>query len=33
MAGGLLDQSAWFLDLLSAVTAEQARIDMERYSV
>lgn len=29
-AGGLLDQSAWFLDLITAVTNEQNKIDSER---
>jgi len=29
-AGGLLDQSAWFLDLMSAVNNEQNKIDSER---
>ena len=29
-AGGLLDQSAWFLDLLTAINNEQNRIDSER---
>jgi hypothetical protein len=31
IAGGLLDQSAWYLDLLNTVNAEQSRIDAERY--
>jgi len=30
MAGGLLDQSAWFLDLWAAMTNEQNKIDAER---
>jgi hypothetical protein len=29
-AGGLLDQSAWFLDLLTTLNNEQNRIDAER---
>ena len=28
--GGLLDQSAWFLDLWAAMTNEQNKIDAER---
>jgi hypothetical protein len=30
VAGGLLDQSAWFIDLWSSLNSEQARIDAER---
>ena len=30
ISGGLLDQSAWFLDLRAAMTNEQNKIDAER---
>ena len=30
VGGGLLDQSEWFIDLWSTVTAEQNAIDRER---
>jgi hypothetical protein len=30
VAGGLLDQSAWFIDLRTALTNEQNIIDTER---
>lgn len=29
-AGGLLDQSAWFIDLWQTMNSEQALIDAER---
>jgi len=32
IAGGLLDQSAWFTDLCSRLQNEQARIEAERMN-
>ena len=32
VAGGLLDQAAWFTDLWCRLRSEESRIDAERYS-
>jgi len=32
VAGGMLDQAAWFLDLKQALANEQNRIDAERMN-